>query len=155
MYNLLRELEHCREFWEYAVYLSETSDKSSSIVEDEIAPHNLFEQEKTMQTAALTEFISLLGKRGVLTVLGVRCTAGSINRVPPLPCTLIESFNKDHSNIPRPLSVGGRAYMKHCHRSSDGWWGNGNGSNEVKVGFNSQRHMEGGGQRDSNDRFDF
>lgn len=30
------------------------------------------------------------------------------------------------------LTVGGRALLKHCHRSSDGFWGNNTGSEKEK-----------------------
>ena len=73
------------------------------------------------------EMISLmfqsLGLRGVLDLLGVRCTVGSHNILPPPKETLLESFTRSHHPSAK-LSVGGRALSKHSHRDDTlQWWG--------------------------------
>ena len=64
-----------------------------------------------------------LGLRGVLDLLGVRCTVGSHNILPPPKETLLESFTRPHHPSAK-LSVGGRALSKHSHRDDTRqWWG--------------------------------
>jgi len=83
-----------------------------------------------------------LGARGVLTLLGVRKTVGSKERMLPSTETLIRGFNqpytrKSHVQVITKveseeskskkrtvcqLSVGARALMKHAHRSSEVLW---------------------------------
>ncbi|KAH3757433.1 sodium-coupled neutral amino acid transporter 10 [Pelomyxa schiedti] len=84
--------------------------------------------------ALLLDFVSAIGSRGLLTLLGLRCTKGSILRVPPGPLEIIQAFNLPHApNSSARLTVGGRALSKHCERSRDGWWGDGlSGEESVK-----------------------
>lgn len=64
--------------------------------------------------------------RGILTLLRMRKTAGSIDLFPPSHHELIKSFNLAHSERDSVvLTVGARALTKHCIRSKDGWWGSG------------------------------
>lgn len=81
-----------------------------------------------------------LGARGVLTLLGVRKTIGSKEKILPPAETLIRGFNQSYSRQSQvqvitkmkdtseeskkrmpacQLSVGARALMKHAHRSSE------------------------------------
>ena len=75
-----------------------------------------------------------VGSRGILTMLGHRKTAGSQDICWPPIYELKDSFNKPHTvlteeqkaarkNPPSKLTVGARALTKHCHRSSEGFWG--------------------------------
>ena len=64
-----------------------------------------------------------LGLRGVLDLLGIRCTVGSHDILPPPKVTLLESFTQPHHPSAK-LSVGGRALSKHSHRDDSlQWWG--------------------------------
>ena len=75
-----------------------------------------------------------VGARGILTMLGHRKTAGSQDICWPPIYELKDSFNRPHTvlteeqkaarkNPPSKLTVGARALTKHCHRSSEGFWG--------------------------------
>lgn len=76
-------------------------------------------------------FSQLLGVRGVLDLLGLRCTVGSTNLLPPPRSVLLASFNKQHHPAAK-LSEGGRALAKHCHRDDTlKWWGTCTGSELV------------------------
>jgi hypothetical protein len=91
----------------------------------------------------LKELLISLGERGFMTTLGFRKTIGSQDLPWPTRAQLIENFNKPHivlskssilngllgedelkrtKNPPR-LTVGARAWCKHGHRSSEGFWG--------------------------------
>ncbi len=78
--------------------------------------------------------LQLLGMEGVQTCLRVRRTAGTVAHALPLArLQLIESFNERHSQRPGvKLTVGARALSKHCIRSTEQWWGNANGPEDVK-----------------------
>uniref|UniRef100_K3X6B4 Uncharacterized protein n=1 Tax=Globisporangium ultimum (strain ATCC 200006 / CBS 805.95 / DAOM BR144) TaxID=431595 RepID=K3X6B4_GLOUD len=70
------------------------------------------------------------GARGVLTLLGFRHTVGSRN-VPPLTrAQCLHSFTQSHGKV--TLTVGARAFTKHCQRSADGWWGDLKGNDAAK-----------------------
>lgn len=84
-----------------------------------------------------------LGPRGILTMLGQRKTPGSQDIAWPDVNELKQSFNKPHTvltpeqqarqrNPASKLTVGARALTKHCHRSSEGFWGMFRGSEEKK-----------------------
>eukprot|EP00914_Ancora_sagittata_P035148 GHVO01070994.1.p1 GENE.GHVO01070994.1~~GHVO01070994.1.p1 ORF type:complete len:287 (+),score=30.78 GHVO01070994.1:267-1127(+) len=75
-----------------------------------------------------------LGRRGLLDLLGLRKTAGSIDVWPPPRCRLEETFNAKHKpNSASMLSVGARALAKHCHRDeSSSWWGKSSGTEAAK-----------------------
>ena len=73
-------------------------------------------------------FFQSIGLRGVLDLLGVRCTVGSHNLLPPPKETLLSSFTQLHHPSAK-LSVGGRALSKHSHRDDSlQWWGKCTGS---------------------------
>jgi len=77
--------------------------------------------------------LGTLKERGILTVLGIACTVGSVDRVPPCLHSLLVAFNTpnrpEHSSI---LTVGARALAKHCHRTSDKYWGTAKGPELVR-----------------------
>lgn len=87
----------------------------------------------------LKELFLKLGYRGILTCLGIRETVGSIIVPFPSISELFASFNKQNQIVPddasekdkkkaSKLTVGGRAMLKHCHRSAEGFWGSGKGT---------------------------
>ena len=79
-----------------------------------------------------------LGIRGILTMLGVRKTVASGDMILTDKGVLISSFCKpivamtEDEKMKRKkvekLIVGARALTKHAHRSSEGFWGSGTGS---------------------------
>jgi len=74
------------------------------------------------KTQFLTTLLKDLGIRGILTILRVRQTLGSIDIFPPGLNTIILEFNHPHSQT-KYLTVGARALSKHCKRCSSGFWG--------------------------------
>ena len=105
---------------------------------------------------SIKELLIQLGIRGFMTILGFRKTAGSQDLPWPTKAVLLQNFNKlnsnlsktlrniDHINLadeelkrlkngpPSRLTVGARAFMKHAHRSSEGFWGQVKGTEQVK-----------------------
>ena len=88
-------------------------------------------------------FAAVGGVRGLMLVLGMRWTVGSVATVPPPRHELVSAFNQLHMplhvkkkttkrNIKHTLTVGARALTKHAHRSSESWWGSMNGSDTTK-----------------------
>mmetsp|Transcript_38115 Transcript_38115/g.61719 ORF Transcript_38115/g.61719 Transcript_38115/m.61719 type:complete len:267 (-) Transcript_38115:625-1425(-) len=80
---------------------------------------------------SMLNLLRSIGPRGVLTILGLRQTKGSTCTLPPARELLIQSFNLP-SGPKEPLTVGARAWTKHYHRSSDGWWGKPKGNDVAK-----------------------
>eukprot|EP00457_Paulinella_chromatophora_P007576 gb/GEZN01007599.1/.p1 GENE.gb/GEZN01007599.1/~~gb/GEZN01007599.1/.p1 ORF type:complete len:338 (+),score=24.94 gb/GEZN01007599.1/:159-1172(+) len=73
---------------------------------------------------ALREACQKLGTRGVLSLLGLICTVGSIEALPPTARQLQASFQaRHHDKLHSLLTAGARAFAKHAHRGADGWWG--------------------------------
>ncbi|KAJ0410616.1 hypothetical protein ATCC90586_009097 [Pythium insidiosum] len=73
-------------------------------------------------SASIREFLQAIGgARGVLTLLGFRETVGSRVLCPLTRQQCVESFTRSHGR--EKLTVGARAFTKHCQRSADGWWG--------------------------------
>lgn len=71
---------------------------------------------------------------------GFAVTAGSAyGHVPPSQSDCFELFCQVHdrrdNNVKAQLHVGGRAFTKHAHRASDGFWGISTGSNAAKNGL--------------------
>lgn len=67
--------------------------------------------------------LTLLGKRGLLDLLGMRKTVGTREIFPCSRTTLEKCFTAKHSPNSQ-LSVGARALAKHHHRDeSTSWWG--------------------------------
>ena len=80
----------------------------------------------------LTSVLEILGARGLLDLLNIRWTQGSIDSFPPPMSTLVASFNNKH-NPNANLTVGARALSKHCHRDmTSEWWGSCVGSEQAK-----------------------
>ena len=76
-----------------------------------------------------------LGERGILCLLGMRQTPGSVFRPPPDIPSLVRSFNDQHQKGGKhhPLTVGARALAKHSIRDkSTGWWGEARGGDAEK-----------------------
>lgn len=76
-------------------------------------------------------FLDIIKERGVLTLLGLRETTGSISTsLPPTIDSLSKHFLEQHTkeNPKNPkvkisiLTVGARALCKHSHRASEGFW---------------------------------
>lgn len=80
----------------------------------------------------LTVVLKLLGIRGILDLLNICHTQGSVDVLPPSVSSLLASFNKKHKPNSN-LTVGARALSKHCHRDvTSEWWGASAGSEQVK-----------------------
>jgi hypothetical protein len=85
----------------------------------------------TSQHAAVVLIDSLfrvLEHRGVQHLLGIRTTKGTVvYALPPSALSLLAAFEvsqaPSNSTSAAALTVGARAWTKHCHRSGDGWWG--------------------------------
>ncbi|XP_013408421.1 uncharacterized protein LOC106172320 [Lingula anatina] len=79
----------------------------------------------------LEGILKLLGRRGLMNLLGMRRTVGSKDLWPPPRSTLENTFNSKHrpDNIkPCDLTTGARALSKHCHRDvTVSWWGTAKG----------------------------
>ena len=80
----------------------------------------------------LSEVLSFLGQRGILDLLGLRRTLGSVDMFPPPLSVIWKAFNRKHS--PKSiLTAGARALSKHCHRdNSVKWWGVSSGTEQAK-----------------------
>lgn len=78
-----------------------------------------------------TAFVERLGgARGILTLLGFRETVGSCTVCPLTREQCVAAFSQRHKKV--SLTVGARAFSKHCERSADGWWGQLRGNDEAK-----------------------
>ena len=78
------------------------------------------------------EILENLKLRGILDLLGMKQTVGSVDMLPPSLTTLLESFKRKHKPNAQ-LSCGARALSKHCHRDSTShWWGISTGSESDK-----------------------
>ena len=87
------------------------------------------DEEKSLQ---LMSIVRILGTRGLLDLLNIRHTQGSVDIFPPSIATLLESFNEKHKPTTN-LTVGARALSKHCHRDvTSEWWGACAGSEQEK-----------------------
>jgi len=74
-----------------------------------------------------------LGKKGILTLLKIRRTQGSVVQLPPSFGDLIRACNEPHApGSPSKLTVAGRALSKHAQRSLEGMWGDPHGPEIVK-----------------------
>ena len=89
------------------------------------------------------ELLGYMEYWGLVTMLGLRTTTGSMNVIWPTKSKLQESFmelnNKNQGQQQRSyLTVGARALQKHAHRSSEGFWGDGQGT-ETKWNDDAKR----------------
>ncbi|RLN89632.1 hypothetical protein BBJ28_00017983 [Nothophytophthora sp. Chile5] len=89
------------------------------------------EGDESSVEAAATLVRHLGGARGLLTLLGFQQTVGSRNVAPLTLRQCLEAFAQPHSPG-EALTVGARAFSKHCARSSSGWWGPLKGNDAVK-----------------------
>ncbi len=97
---------------------------------DSLTPLVLLLEEEGDKCEILEQIVQKLGIRGLLTLLTVRKTVGSIDYFPPIRSELYKAFNQIHGG---DLTVGARALTKHCHRSiTDKWWGTIKGSSSGK-----------------------
>ncbi|KAF1775091.1 hypothetical protein GQ600_6975 [Phytophthora cactorum] len=82
--------------------------------------------------AATTTLVDGLGgARGLLTLLGFQQTVGSRTLAPLTLRQCLAAFAQRHTPGEQ-LTVGARAFSKHCARSSSGWWGELKGSDAAK-----------------------
>ena len=76
--------------------------------------------------------LCVLKEQGILHILGIRETAGSLNALPPPSSVLLDSFIAKH-NEKSKLTVGARALSKHFHRcQTSSWWGDCKGTEAKK-----------------------
>eukprot|EP01114_Cavostelium_apophysatum_P019150 TRINITY_DN6089_c0_g1_i1.p1 TRINITY_DN6089_c0_g1~~TRINITY_DN6089_c0_g1_i1.p1 ORF type:complete len:335 (-),score=49.14 TRINITY_DN6089_c0_g1_i1:143-1123(-) len=116
--------------------LNETEDDTirlSSLTDRVLKLFGKWDDDKR-RSDIVREVLKIIGVRGLLTMLNVRKTKGSVDVFPPNLKQILISFNMKHdTKTPGVyLSVGGRALSKHFFRSRDGWWGNGEGKESVK-----------------------
>ncbi|XP_071965940.1 uncharacterized protein [Antedon mediterranea] len=92
----------------------------------------LTENNLAASTDMLILILKKLKKRGILSLLGLRNTEGSVEMLPPARSSLEKSF-KQQNSANSQLSVGARALAKHCHRDQTAsWWGKSTGSEGAK-----------------------
>ncbi|KAI9914625.1 hypothetical protein PsorP6_008513 [Peronosclerospora sorghi] len=87
--------------------------------------------EENILRATISLVDELGGSRGILTLLGFQQTRGSQNLAPLTLRQCLTAFTQRHTRQ-EPLTVGARAYSKHCVRCSSGWWGELKGNDFVK-----------------------
>jgi hypothetical protein len=84
-----------------------------------------------LQADAAVSVVLALGIWGLLQLLGLRRTVGSLPQCPPPRAALQTAFNARHSTAAAgsrtasDLTVGARALAKHTGRAASGWWGSG------------------------------
>ncbi|OQR92073.1 hypothetical protein ACHHYP_04094 [Achlya hypogyna] len=94
---------------------------------------------------AMDAFVHAVGgARGLLTLLGVRCTIGSQIVCPPTRSQCMAAFNLKHggATVRTTLTVGARQWTKHAQRSLDGWWGTNKGSEAAKNALGDAKVTE-------------
>jgi len=119
-------------------HLEETEDDTTRM--NELTPRVLsllsdwFGSSKQQRFDIALKLLQLFKVRGVLTILRVRKTKGSVNVFPPSCKEMIASFNSSHSEKSPGvfLTTGARALSKHYFRSRNGWWGKNTGSDPQK-----------------------
>lgn len=88
-------------------------------------------QDELARVNVCTAFIDKIGgARGILSLLGFRETVGSRTACPLTRTQCVDAFNQRHKSV--GLTVGARAFSKHCVRSADGWWGHVRGNDDAK-----------------------
>lgn len=93
------------------------------------AVENILNEEISIATIELVDTIG--GSRGILTLLGFQQTVGSRNVAPLTLRQCLSAFAQCHS-LNEQLTVGARAFTKHCARCSSGWWGEFRGNDTAK-----------------------
>ena len=117
-------------------HIEELTMTHTQLVKDSIRA--MVQKTSSQADVSLKKLITRLATRGIFTMLGLRKTFGSQDIAWPSPAKLLEGFNKPNQIISveeakrlkhvSKLTVGSRGLLKHCHRSSDGFWGNNTGS---------------------------
>eukprot|EP01112_Ceratiomyxa_fruticulosa_P022317 TRINITY_DN8129_c0_g1_i1.p1 TRINITY_DN8129_c0_g1~~TRINITY_DN8129_c0_g1_i1.p1 ORF type:complete len:373 (-),score=66.33 TRINITY_DN8129_c0_g1_i1:51-1076(-) len=103
--------------------LKNVLDKPVNDLHDNWAKMDEGEKERAVVT-----ILEKLKCRGVLTILGIRTTAGSVSILPPAVGLMLKTCKQQHSPLSSaPLNVAARALCKHCIRSKDGYWGSDSG----------------------------
>ena len=100
------------------------------VVKGENKTHKNTSEELTLGNKLRTKIdllLSHLTQELILKFLGVGRTVGSVNHPPPPLHLMYKSFTQIH-HPKSTLTVGARALSKHCHRSSDCWWGESTGT---------------------------
>jgi hypothetical protein len=81
----------------------------------------------------LASIVQRLEIRGILSLLGVRTTTGSLDRLPPSRASLLASFSiRNSTSGSSKLTTGARALTKHSIRCATSWWGDTNGGEEYR-----------------------
>lgn len=143
--NFLKQLAQVFTMWaargefpiKFATFATDSTPeiitKLNSFTPQVIAMVSALEDPRSL--ALLERLLHLLGPRGILTCLGVRQTPGSVDKhCLPARAALERAFSQRHSKEESKgsaLSVGSRSLTKHCHRSSEGFWGKIRGTEEV------------------------
>ena len=105
--------------------------RSHDLVDKKLKDYSINDDICTRKELVL-EILDSLKLRGILDLLGMKQTVGSVDMLPPSLSTLLESFRKKHKPNAE-LSCGARALSKHCHRDSTSqWWGISTGSKSNK-----------------------
>ncbi|KAE9048029.1 hypothetical protein PR003_g792 [Phytophthora rubi] len=89
------------------------------------------EDEEDVRAATASLVDQLGGARGILTLLGFQQTVGSRNLAPLTLRQCLDAFGQRHTPT-EPLTVGARAFSKHCARSASGWWEEMKGNDAAK-----------------------
>jgi len=92
-------------------------------------------ENKDLDTRAtgLGELLKSITKKGICTLLKLRRTQGSLCCFPVGIGTLLKACNSLHApESSAKLTVAGRALSKHAQRSTDGWWGEALGPENIK-----------------------
>ncbi|DBA04500.1 TPA: hypothetical protein N0F65_011048 [Lagenidium giganteum] len=91
--------------------------------------------------SSIASFVTTIGgARGLLTLMGFRQTVGSRTLVPLTRAQCIKAFQQTHGRV--QLTVGAKAFSKHCQRSADGWWGTIKGNDIAKNAVALQKLLE-------------
>ena len=108
--------------------IAQTVTESSELsVSEPVIVSNVCDSTMVKIQYHVAELLGILRERGILYVLGLRETVGSVMRVPPASSKLMESFTKLQSEKSK-LTAGARALSKHFHRCRNEWWGECKGS---------------------------
>ncbi|GMF24734.1 unnamed protein product [Phytophthora fragariaefolia] len=130
---------------------SDVTDMSNPVLEGVTPEHSSRDRVLAVSTDAIHAFVATVssenkdgvraataslvdqlgGARGILTLLGFQQTVGSRDVAPLTLDQCLAAFGERHTPT-EPLTVGARAFSKHCARSSSGWWGEMKGNDAAK-----------------------
>lgn len=95
--------------------------------------NNWENQSITTRAEGLGQILKSLTKKGICTLFKLRRTQGSLCSFPVGVGTLLKACNNLHApESSSRLTVAGRALSKHAQRSTDGWWGQAQGPENIK-----------------------